>query len=183
MRPLPLLLLAGCAVLGPKSGSVEDPTTDASEMYARFQQQVREENIGQQYYYYSRTFKKRYNLWEYSLMVKGDPIIAGLFRRFVLDWPVVEVGYAKDRKTGWIKLRHPQFPQYTKILDIVSEYDEKLKRDQWKIDFSCAKWMNLPDSLEVRLIEEEEKWRQKIKEGREKRGRPEPERPTEAPHD
>ncbi|GEM_PF-3106527 len=185
LRALPLLLLAGCAVLGPKSGTVDERTSDATEMYAHFQAQVREESIAQQYYFYSKTFKKRYNLWEYSLMVKGDPVIGGLFKRFVLDWPVAEIGYAKDHKTGWILLQHPKFPQYRKILDTVAEYDEKLKCDQWKIDFSCAKWMGLPDSLEVRLIEEEEEWRKKIKEGREKRDQPKPEgqAPQEEPHD
>lgn len=174
VRALPLLFLAGCSILGPKSGTVDERTSDASEMYARFREEVREENIAQQYYFYSQTFKKRYNLWEYSLMVKGDPVIGGLFRRFVLEWPVAEVGYAKDRKTGWILLQHPQYPQYRKVLETVAEYDEKLKCDQWKIDFSCAKWMGLPDSLEVRLIEEEERWRQKIKESREKRDKPKP---------
>lgn len=171
-QALPLLLLAGCTVLAPKAGTVNERSSDASEMYAQFQAQVREENVGQQYFYYSRKFKGRYNVWEYSLMVKGDPVIGGLFKRFVLDWPVAEIGYAKDHKTGWILLQHPQLPQYRKVLDTVAEYDEKLKCDQWKIDFSCAKWMGLPDSLEVRLIAEEEEWREKIKQGRGQKGPP-----------
>lgn len=194
VRAFPLLLaalLAGC--VGPRAGTREDKTSDAAEMYARFQEEVRGENVAQQYYYYSRTFKKRYNLFEYGLMVNGDPVIGGLFRTFVLDWRVTEVGYARDHKSGWIALEHPKYPQYRKVLDTVAEYDEKLKADQWKIDFGCAKWMNLPDALEARLIEEEEKYREKARKARgtggvapkepSKEEEPKAEPSEEAPHE
>ncbi len=144
-------MLAGCRCTPPTPAPFDESTREVSAAVSQFREAMLGTDVALAYRMLSTGAKNRYNLWEYAILMDSDSVVGRLLRRVLAQWDVVAVSCATDRKTAWVILRHPRYHQYSRVLDLVLEHDDKIERDLWRIDFRLSRLMLLSSVREDRL--------------------------------
>jgi hypothetical protein len=122
-------------------------STDAQKIYSMFSDTINKKDYDTAYQLLSKDTRKRYSGFEFMYMF-SKTLFGKLLRNMVLNWKQEFLTFNEKHSRTKIVIHHPTQTRYKKNIELVREGNE------WKVRFTIAELMDMPESDERYLFPE-----------------------------
>lgn len=139
-----LICCNGCIFSGLGKDKAESRDTPQETMRV-FRKALETRDYSTAYHCLSRNAKTRYQFNHFKMMFEWT-VFGILIKNMVISWEPEHTKYSRDRTEATLRLRHHFYPTYKK--DFFFIYED----DGWRIDFTLARILGIPQEDEDRLF-------------------------------